>query len=249
MISRVGGRGWFGCRLGVVGGRGWFARPRPTVGTGCPRHDGGGTGALVNSDVSASDRFGSLGFARDDSERAREDVVGWVPGRSPASRLSWLRVCLAVWRVWWKGVARLSPGSPIGVGEDGCGGGAVLHPCPVGTGCPRHDGGGTGALVNSDVGASARFRSLGFARENSEGLGKTWSDGYRIGVRDLPLHQFGTLCQGLDQGLAVELDDVAALHDGGGVDQFADVGRRVSPEGRQVGDFAGLDAAHLVPDE
>ena len=52
-----------------------------------------------------------------------------------------------------------------------------------------------------------------------------------------------------DQRLAVQLDDVASLHDGGGVDQFADVGRRVSAECRQVGDLAGLDTADLVPYE
>ena len=52
----------------------------------------------------------------------------------------------------------------------------------------------------------------------------------------------------LDQRLAVQLDHVAALDDRGGVDQFADVGGRVSPEGREIGDFARFDPADLVPD-
>ena len=50
------------------------------------------------------------------------------------------------------------PGGVVDVGR------INSYPRPVGAGFPRCDGGGAGVLVNNDVGAGDRLRSLGFAR-------------------------------------------------------------------------------------
>ena len=84
--------------VGVAGGRGGAPRPHPTlgprsesgmtvekcvpgfpgmslekVGTGCPRYVGESVWAAFRLGVVVGGRFRSLGFARDDSERARDD--------------------------------------------------------------------------------------------------------------------------------------------------------------------------------
>ena len=82
-------RGWFACRLGVVGGRGCHARPRPTVGTGCPRHDENEGGLPV----------GWAWLVEGGATLVR--APPWVPGVPGTTKTR--AVCLSVGRGWWKG--------------------------------------------------------------------------------------------------------------------------------------------------